>query len=168
MKKRLTRFSPSPALVIACIALFVALGGSAYAAVVITGKNVKNYSLTGKDVKKDGIGGVTVKESRLATVPAAESVSHSAVVGSLGQLVRGKGVVSAVRTSVGRYQVTFNRNIQPCVAVASIGDPSAAGPPSGQISTTGLATNGNILQVRTGAANDGGVADRPFQLLVSC
>jgi hypothetical protein len=168
MKKRLTRFSPSPALVIACIALFVALGGSAYAAVVITGKNVKNYSLTGKDVKKNGLGGVTVKESRLATVPSAESLSHSAVVGSLGQLVRGKGVVAAVRTSVGRYQVTFNRNIQPCVTVASIGDPSAAGPPSGQISTTGLATNGNIIQVRTGAANDGGVADRPFQLIVSC
>ena len=82
MKKRLTRFSPSPALVIACIALFVALGGSAYAAVVITGKNVKNYSLTGKDVKKNGLGGVTVKESRLATVPSAESLSHSAVVGS--------------------------------------------------------------------------------------
>lgn len=165
---RLKRFAPSPALAVACIALFVALGGSAYAAVVISGKNVKNYSLTGKDLKKDGIGGVTVKESRLGIVPSAESVSHSAAVGSLGQLVRGRGVTGAVRTSVGRYQVTFNRNIQGCVPVASVGDTGAAGPPSGQISTTGLATNGNILQVRTGAANDGGVADKPFNLVVSC
>jgi hypothetical protein len=166
--KRLSRFRPSPALVIACIALFAAMGGSAYAAVVITGKNVKNYSLTGKDVKKDGIGGVTVKESRLSTVPSASGVSQTAVVGSLGQLVRGKGVVSAVRTSTGRYQVTFNRNIQTCVPVASIGDPSAAGPPTGQISTTGLATNGNVIQVRTTNANNSDAADKSFALIVSC
>ena len=166
--KKLSRFRPSPALVVACIALFAAMGGSAYAAVVITGKNVKNYSLTGKDIKKDGIGGVTVKESRLSTVPSAEGLSHTAVVGSLGQLVRGKGVVAAVRTSTGRYQVTFNRNIQPCVAVASIGDPSAAGPPTGQISTTGLATNGNILQVKTTNQNNSDAADKPFQVIVSC
>ncbi len=38
--------------VMATIAVFVALGGSSYAAVVIvTGKNVRNSSLTGKDVK---------------------------------------------------------------------------------------------------------------------
>lgn len=166
--KRLSRFRPTPALVIACIALFVALGGSAYAAVVITGKNVKNYSLTGKDIKKDGIGGVTIKESRLSTVPSAEGISHTAVVGSLGQLVRGKGVVSAVRVSTGRYQVTFNRNIQACVPVASVGDPSAAGPPTGQISTTGLSTNGNVLQVRTSNQNTGDVADKAFGVIVSC
>jgi hypothetical protein len=165
---RLKRFMPSPALAVACIALFVALGGSAYAAVVITGHNVKNYSLTGKDIKKDGIGGVTIKESRLGTVPSADSISHSASIGSLGQLVRAKGVTGVVRTSVGRYQVVFDRNIQGCTPVASVGDTGAAGPPSGQISTTGLATNGNVLQVRTGAANDGGVADRPFNLIVSC
>jgi hypothetical protein len=41
----------SYANVVATIALFVALGGSSYAAVTITGRNVKNGSLTGKDVK---------------------------------------------------------------------------------------------------------------------
>lgn len=165
---RIKRIAPSPALVVACIALFVALGGSAYAAVVISGKNVKNYSLTGKDVKKDGIGGVTVKESRLSTVPSAATLSHTASVGSLGQLVRGRGVTAAIRTGVGRYQVSFNQNVQGCVSVGSIGDPSVAGPPAGQISTAGLATNGAVVQVRTAAANDGGVADRPFNLIVSC
>ena len=63
--KNLNRFLPSPALVIACVALFVAMGGSAYAVATgsIDGREVKNYSLTGKDIKKDGIGGVTIKES---------------------------------------------------------------------------------------------------------
>ena len=43
---------PSPALVISLIALFVSLGGSGYAALTISGKNIKNESITGKDVKR--------------------------------------------------------------------------------------------------------------------
>ena len=46
---RNTRISPS--LVIALVALFVALGGTGYAALTVTSKNVKDNSLTGKDVK---------------------------------------------------------------------------------------------------------------------
>lgn len=41
----------SYANVVATLALFVALGGSSYAAIVITGQNVKDNSLTGKDIK---------------------------------------------------------------------------------------------------------------------
>jgi len=37
--------------VVATLALFVALGGSSYAAIVVTGKNVKDSSLTTKDIK---------------------------------------------------------------------------------------------------------------------
>ena len=57
--------------VMATMAMFVALGGSSYAAITITGKNVKNGSLTGKDIKRNSIGGKAVKESRLGTVPNA-------------------------------------------------------------------------------------------------
>jgi hypothetical protein len=57
--------------VMATMAMFVALGGSSYAAIMITGKNVKNGSLTGKDIKRNSIGGKAVKESRLGTVPNA-------------------------------------------------------------------------------------------------
>ncbi len=166
---KLNRFLPSPAMVIACIALFVAMGGSAAALAtgVIDGREVRNYSLTGKDIKKDGIGGVTVKEDRLGTVPSSESLSHSAVVTSAGQFVRGRGVTSAVRVGAGRYQVAFNRNIQACVNVASVSDPSAAGPPAGEATTAFLATNGNVIQVRTSQSN-GQAENRGFSLIVSC
>jgi len=43
-------------MVVSLIALFVALGGSSYAAIKITGKNVKDGSLTGKDIKKNSLG----------------------------------------------------------------------------------------------------------------
>jgi hypothetical protein len=42
---------PSPALVVAIVALFVAFSGTATAALVMTGKNIKNGTITGKDVK---------------------------------------------------------------------------------------------------------------------
>jgi hypothetical protein len=42
---------PSPATAISCLALFVALGGTSYAAITVTSKNVKNNSLTSDDVK---------------------------------------------------------------------------------------------------------------------
>jgi hypothetical protein len=47
----------SYANVMATIAVFIALGGSSYAAIIITGKNVKNGSLTGADIKDNSLGG---------------------------------------------------------------------------------------------------------------
>ena len=41
--------------VTATLALFIALGGSSYAAVKITGRNVVDRSLTGKDIKKRSV-----------------------------------------------------------------------------------------------------------------
>ncbi|HEX5910102.1 MAG TPA: hypothetical protein VFY44_06380 [Thermoleophilaceae bacterium] len=167
--KNLNRLVPSPALVIACIALFVAMGGSAYALATgsISGREIRAYTITGKDVKKDGLGGVSIKESRLGTVPSASGLQRSVVVGPLGQFVRGKDVASTGRTANGRYLVTFRSNIQGCAYVASLGDPSVAAPPSGQVSTSGVATNPNQVQVRTTAAN-GDNSNRPFHLIVSC
>lgn len=55
MRELLSR--PNPATILSLIALFVALGGSAYAAARITGANVKNNSLTGRDIRNHSIGG---------------------------------------------------------------------------------------------------------------
>jgi hypothetical protein len=50
--------------VTATLALFIALGGSAYATVKVTGRDVVDGSLTGKDIKKE-----SVSLDRLRTVP---------------------------------------------------------------------------------------------------
>ena len=72
---------PSPALIVAIVALFMALGGTSYAAIKITGKNVANSTLTGLDVKNrslgaqehkpDSLGGAQINEALLGTVPKA-------------------------------------------------------------------------------------------------
>jgi hypothetical protein len=41
---------------VAYLALFATLGGSAYAAVTVTGNNIKNGTITGKDVKNRSLG----------------------------------------------------------------------------------------------------------------
>jgi hypothetical protein len=55
----------------ATIAVFVALGGTTYAAVTITGRDVKNGSLTGKDIKRNSLTSKQIAESRLSPVPRA-------------------------------------------------------------------------------------------------
>ena len=66
MRTRLLR-RPSAATVIALIALFVAIGGTAGAAtkLIITGANVKNHSLTGADIKNGSLTGTQIKKGSL-------------------------------------------------------------------------------------------------------
>jgi hypothetical protein len=51
--------------VVSVIALFVALGGSSYAAIKVTGKNVQDSSLTGRDVKNSSLTTSDVKNKSL-------------------------------------------------------------------------------------------------------
>ena len=70
---------------IACIALFVAMGGVSYAVATgsidsraikdgsIRNKDFKNRTLRGQEAKRDGFGGGAIKESTLGQVPNAIS-----------------------------------------------------------------------------------------------
>jgi Collagen triple helix repeat (20 copies) len=53
--------------IMATIAVFVALGGSSYAAITITGQSVKDSSLTGKDVKNRSLLARDFKAGQLPT-----------------------------------------------------------------------------------------------------
>ena len=102
MTRRLPR--PSPALVVACIALFVALSGFGYAAIklprnsvgtkqlrnsAVTGKKIAKNAVTGAKVADDSLSGADVLESSLGRVPSASSAtsasnaSNAAKVGGL-------------------------------------------------------------------------------------
>jgi hypothetical protein len=55
----------SYANVVATLALFSALGGSAYASLRVTGRNVVDGSLTGADVRDGSLGGTDVRDGSL-------------------------------------------------------------------------------------------------------
>jgi hypothetical protein len=57
--------------VVATLALFVALGGSSYAALRISGKEIKAHTITGKNIKRNSLGRRQIKESSLSAVPRA-------------------------------------------------------------------------------------------------
>src|SRR5438876_6357643 len=69
------------ATVVAYLALFVALGGSGYAAVKINGSQLKNRSVGGKKLKKDTLTGTEIKESKLGKVPSASTATNARNLG---------------------------------------------------------------------------------------
>ena len=78
----------SYANVMATAAVFIALGGSSYAAITITGRNVANGSLTYRDLRRDTLGGSRIKESRLGQVRRARNADLLNGVSAARLLVR--------------------------------------------------------------------------------
>src|SRR5215212_1656503 len=114
---------PSASTGVALLALFVALGGTGYAAVKLSGKDIragtiagkkfKNRTVAGKKLKGNTLGGRQIRESRLGTVPRADLAARAGTADALaggaaaGYLRRGKVLdpdvmkLPAVGTSAG-------------------------------------------------------------------
>jgi hypothetical protein len=174
--------------VIAFIALFVALGGGAYAASSIGTSDLKNKSVTTKKldkkavtgsklakgaVKKNKIKDESVTSSKLNDGAVTDSKlsddskSRWAVVSTNGTLDRGKGVVSSARFGAGAYEVIFDRDVTECSWVASIGAGDTTDIPRGFLRTA-LRGN-NTSGVFVGTYDTGNAAsDRAFHLRLSC
>ncbi len=140
MPRTLRRLLPSPAMVVALIALVMSLGGSAYA-LVITGASIRNNTVTGKDIRKHSLRGHDLRANsvgggadqgdprsapfRLAfAAGTAGGLDLRAVLNSDGVLIRGKGLGAgdpASKIDTGIYQVIFNRDVTACAYVASVG-----------------------------------------------
>jgi hypothetical protein len=141
MHRGFSRRRPSPATVISLIALFVALSGSAYAALSknsVRSKQVKNGSLVSKDLK-DGKGvtgadvaagsltGDDIDESALGTVPVANHATSADQLGGVpagsysptqwafidadGTVVRQSGGISEVNGGNASFYVSFGSDV---------------------------------------------------------
>lgn len=86
---------PSHGTVVAYLALFIALGGSAFAAkTAITGKQIKNGTITAADIKKHSIKGfdlanntltgAQINEAKLGTVPSATNATNAGNANTVG------------------------------------------------------------------------------------
>ena len=177
-------------MAIACLALFVALSGVAYAAATIGSEDIidgsirnrdfKDGTLRGNEAKRNGFGGGAIKERSLAAdeldatkigkvnnAAVADGLTRHGVISNAGALVRGRGITSASKTGDGQYQAILDADVRNCTYVATLGDESAAGPGTGQIAVTSAAGNVNGVRVVTRNSN-GDPADRSFHLIVSC
>ncbi len=118
------------------------LGSSA-----VTATKIANDAVTTAKITNDAVTGAQVDESTLGEVPLASEakkvggqsagsfVSRSqllwAIVNNEGSLVAGSGAIAAAKSSVGRYSVTFNRNVTACVSVGTVTDVNGGEPPLG-------------------------------------
>jgi hypothetical protein len=68
MRSTLRRLSRRHGTVVAYLALFAALGGSAYAAVTVTGKNIQDGTITARDVKNRTLGTNKLSKKAIASL----------------------------------------------------------------------------------------------------
>ncbi len=120
---------PSPALIISSLALVVATGGTSYAAVMITGKDIKNNTVSSKDVRNNTLKSKDVKNNSLRAKDFRRSDLPTGPQGPAGAgrwaLVNAAGQIEA---QSGGFSVTA-------------GYPTLAPTPT---DATGLRANGNV------------------------
>ena len=90
--------------VMATVAVFIALGGSTYAAATISGRQLKNRSVAGSKLKKNSVTGKEVKESKLGKVPSASTASNAKALGGIppgGYVTGSDSRLSNARTPTG-------------------------------------------------------------------
>jgi hypothetical protein len=68
MRSMIRRMFRRHTTAVAYLALFAALGGSAYAAVTVTGKNIQDGTITGKDVKNRSLGKSKLSRTALSSL----------------------------------------------------------------------------------------------------
>jgi hypothetical protein len=165
---------PSPALIVAVIALIVALAGSAYAAQRINGGSIIKQSIGGGKLKKNTLSGFQIKTSKLGTVPAAKRATN--VFWVVANNPAGANNVTLARTNAsgvtlqesgGAVTVNFPFNIAGCANVAGRNNAGTGTPGPGYAQTNGISGSGNAIQVHTRDAT-GADTDADFHLIVIC
>ena len=165
-------------MIVACLALFVALSGVAYAAATIgsaeivdgsiRNRDFKDGTLRGNEAKPNGFGGGAIKERSLAanelnaskigkvnSAGVADGLARHGVISDTGALVARARHHLRQQTGDGQYQAVFDADVRHCTYFATLGDESASGPGTGQIAVTSAAgnvergTGGHARQHRT-------------------
>ena len=123
--------------VVATLALFVALGGSSYAAIKVTGRDVKNSSLTWRDLKRNTLGGSRIKESRLGKVRRATRADLLGGVSADQLRVRCPGgttpAASVCIENVARPPAAYGSAVLGCASTDPIRSPGRRLPTHGEL-----------------------------------
>jgi hypothetical protein len=165
---------PSPAMVVATIALIAALAGSAYAAQTINGGAIKKQTIGGGKLKKDTLTGFQINNNKLGTVPRARRatgtywavVNNPAAPGN-ATLARASDPGIAAVEGGGAVTVTFPQAVSACANVASRNGAGTTPPGAGFAQTNGAAAAPTAIEVRT-RDEKGGPEDADFHLVVVC
>jgi hypothetical protein len=172
----------SYANITATLALFIALGGSSYAAITLPRNSVGS-----RQIRSAAVGTSEVRDRSLQTTdlsltarrslrgakgdpgaagpPGSPAIRYYAAITAAGERARGNAT-SSVHTvgGSGSYTVAFGQNLSGCVYTATVGTTDSTTAPAGR--ATVRDDGGNVgVQVVDAA---GTPADLPFHLVVAC
>jgi hypothetical protein len=166
--------------VVATLALFIALGGSSYAAIKLPKNSVGATQIKAGAVHTGEIRDRTIRLQDISTSartslrgqsgpqgpqgPAgATAIKHFAAVSSAGGFTRGDATHGG-RVGIGSYAVGFSDSVAGCAYSATLGTTDATTAPPGRVTVSDAAGSAGV-QTYDGAGNP---ADLPFHLIVAC
>lgn len=180
--------------VIATLALFVALGGTSFAAVslarnsvgskqirtgavgaselksaAVSSRDVRNGSLRIRDLADTTQGALRGPVGPVGPVgpPGPASAPYFASVGERGGRLAGNAATASYDSGTNAYRVTFGRPLDGCAATVTVATAAAQAAQDNGGSYATVANHGNEVVVRTYAAN-GSPEPRPFNVLLAC
>ncbi len=171
----------SYANVVATLALFIALGGTSYAALKLPKNSVGSTQIKTGAVHTGEIANRTIRLGDISLSarsslrgqagpqgpqgPAgAAAVRHFAVVSAGGQLLRGDAKSGGSAGAVGNYTIGFAESVSGCAFDATLGTADGSTVPAGRITVN---DHGGSVGVQTYDAA-GMPADLGFHLIVAC
>jgi hypothetical protein len=165
---------PSPAMVVALVALVVALAGTAYAAQTINGGAIKKQTIGAGKLKHKTLTGYQINTNKLGIVPAARRAAHTywAVVNNPAgagnaALARASDAGITAGEGGGAVTITFPVNVTACADVAARNNAGTSIPNPGYAQTNTSPANPNAIEVRT-RNEKGDNEDADFHLIVVC
>jgi hypothetical protein len=145
----------SYANVVATIALFVALGGSSYAALKLPRNSVGPAQIRS--------GAVQSRHLAPAVKSALGGKVYFAAIGAGGKQVRGDATGGGLE-GTGHYEVAFPQSVASCAFTATLGGTDTTDVPAGRIT---VHQDGDRVGVQTWDAA-GSAASLPFHVIVAC
>ncbi len=128
--RNLKRLRPSPAMVVASIALFLAIGGIGYAAATIGTNDIKNGAVTAKKLHKKAVTRKKIKNNAVDSAKiedgavsredqSADQRTLWAAVQSNGTIADQSGGISVTALGGGGYVVDFGEDVSGRALVAT-------------------------------------------------